>query len=135
MVLQRTPSTSKKLLAGGLLAAALLTLTTTAAMAQRDPAYESARKSGQVGEQTDGYLGIIGSATPAVRDMVRDINIKRKAAYTERASATGSTVEQFAFTSGCNLISKTQPGEKYQTPDGNWQTRDASAPQRDPRCL
>lgn len=135
MVLQRTPSISKRLLAGGLLAAAVLALTTTAAMAQRDPAYESARKSGQVGEQTDGYLGIIGSPTAAVRDMVRDINIKRKAAYTERASATGSTVEQFAFTSGCNLISKTQPGEKYQAPDGSWQTRDESAPQRDPRCL
>lgn len=135
MVLQRTTRKSKSLLAGGLMAAAMLALTTTAAMAQRDPAYEAARKTGQVGEQTDGYLGVIGSATAAVRDLVRDINIKRKAAYTERASATGSTVEQFAFTSGCNLIAKTQPGEKYQAPDGGWQTRDSSPPQRDPRCL
>ena len=32
----------------------------TAAMAQRDPAYEAARSSGQVGEKMDGYLGIVG---------------------------------------------------------------------------
>ena len=65
----------------------------------------------------------------------RDINIKRKAAYTQRASATNSTVEQFAFTTGCNLIAKTAPGEKYQSPDGVWRTRGSEPPMRDSRCL
>ena len=65
---------------------------------------------------------------------MQDINIKRKAAYTERAQATGSTVEQFAFTSGCNLIASTRPGEKYQTPGGVWKTRDEGPPERDARC-
>ena len=84
----------------------------TAAFAQRDPAYAAARSAGQVGEQPDGYLGIVGAATPALRALVADINIKRKAAYTQKASAAGSTVEQMAFTSGCNLIASTAPGEK-----------------------
>ena len=109
-------------------------LAVPSAMAQRDPAYTAARSSGQVGEQPDGYLGFATTPTPEVRALVQDINIKRKAAYTERAKATGSTVEQYAFTTGCNLIAKTAPGEKYRTPDGRWLTRDASAPIRDSRC-
>lgn len=104
------------------------------AMAQRDPAYEAARASGQIGEQPDGYLGIVGSASAEVRDLVADINIKRKAAYT-RGAPQGSTVEQFAFTTACNLIAKTKAGEKYKAPDGSWRTRDASAPVRDSRCI
>ncbi|WP_249276505.1 YdbL family protein [Sphingomonas baiyangensis] len=102
--------------------------------AQRDPVYANARAAGQVGEQTDGYLGTIGAVPAEVRDMVRDINIRRKAAYTRQAG-NQSTVEQFAFVSGCNLIARTEPGEMYQTPGGGWQKRGASPPERDPRCI
>ena len=120
------------------IAALLLGVTATGAMAYqagRDPAYQSARQSGLVGEKADGYLGFVSSPSPAIKALVEDINIKRKAAYTERAAATGSTVEQFAFTSGCNLVANTKPGEKYRTPDGRWLTRDNSPPVRDSRCL
>jgi uncharacterized protein len=104
------------------------------ALAQRDPAYQAARTAGQVGEQPDGYLGYVTPPTPEIRRLVLDINIKRKDAYAQSAAESGSTVEQFAFTTGCNLISRTQPGEKYQAPDGRWLTRDAGPPVRDPRC-
>lgn len=104
-----------------------------AAAQQRDPAYQAARDQGLVGEQPDGYLGIVGAPTPALRALVSDINNKRKKAYTDGAGS-GSTIEQFAFVSGCNLISQTVAGEKYQAPDGRWLTRDASAPVRDARC-
>lgn len=104
------------------------------ASAQRDPAYQAARSQGAVGEQVDGYLGIVSGASAAVRALVDDINIKRKAAYTQQASANGATVEQFAFTTGCRLIAQTRTGEKYQAPDGSWQTRSAGAPIRDSRC-
>lgn len=104
------------------------------AMAQRDPAYAAARSSGQVGEQPDGYLGFASTPTAEVRALVQDLNIKRKASYTEGAQSTGTTVEQYAFTSGCNLIAKTAAGEKYKAPDGSWKTRDGSPPVRDSRC-
>ena len=74
------------------------------------------------------------SATPALRAIVDDINIKRKAVYAEKAQAQHATVEEYAFTSGCLLIANTKPGEKYQAPDGSWQTRGAGAPLRDSRC-
>lgn len=109
-------------------------LLSNAAMAQRDPAYQAARSAGQVGEQTDGYLGHVTPPTPEIRRLVLDINIKRKDAYAVEAAKSRSTVEQFAFTTGCNLIADTKEGEKYQAPDGRWLTRDAGPPVRDPRC-
>lgn len=114
--------------------AAILALFPTAAVAQRDPAYAAARSSGQVGEQPDGYLATVGAASGELRALVSSINIQRKAKYTQSAQASGATVEQMAFTSGCNLIEQTQPGEKYRAPDGVWKTRSAAAPVRDSRC-
>jgi len=115
-----------------LAATALCTGTVTAQ--GRDPVYAAARAAGQVGEQPDGYLGVVGEATPAIRALVNSINIQRKAAYTRGAGA-GATIEQFAFVSGCNLIAKTVPGEKYKTPGGEWKTRTAAPPERDQRCV
>lgn len=106
----------------------------TQASAQRSAEYETARGQGLIGEKPDGYLGIVGNAPANVQRMVDDINIKRKAAYTQRAPQNGSTVEQFAFISGCNLIARTQPGEKYMAPDGSWKTCTSAAPERDSRC-
>lgn len=119
-----------------LAAAAAIAFVAAPALAQRDPAYAAARAAGQVGEQPDGYLGIVGSPTPALQALVNNINIQRKKQYTTQAqAAAGSTVQQMAFVTGCNLILRTAPGEKYQAPDGRWLTRGAEAPVRDPRCL
>jgi len=116
-------------------AAVMLAGVSTAALAQRDPAYAAARSAGQVGEQPDGYLGVVGGGDAQLRALVSNINIQRKAAYTQKAQASGATVEQLAFTSGCNLIAQTGAGEKYKAPDGAWKTRTAAAPDRDPRCV
>jgi len=118
-----------------LIAALAAVAVPVAAWAQRDPAYAAARAAGEVGEQPDGYLGVVGSGSASLRALVSNINIQRKAAYTQKAQASGATVEQLAFTSGCNLIAQTKPGEKYRTPGGAWETRGAGAPQRDPRCV
>ena len=112
--------------------AVALTGLSAAAMAQRDPAYAAAREAKQVGEQPDGYLGVVSGGV-AVQALVRDINIKRKAAYTASAQASGSTVEQFAFTSGCNLVAKVGQGEMYKTPSGQWK-ENSGTPELDGRC-
>lgn len=104
------------------------------ALADRDPAYEAARAAGQVGEMMDGYLGVVGAGDAELRRMVNDLNIKRKAVYAEKAQAQHATLEEYAFTSGCVLISQTKPGEKYQAPGGGWKTRTSAPPDRDPRC-
>jgi len=118
-----------------LAAALLVPVMAGGALAQvRDPAYAAARAAGQVGEMPTGYLGIVGASTPEPKRLVDDINIKRKAVYAERAQAQHATVEEYAFTTGCKLVMQTQPGEKYQTPDGSWQVRGGGAPVRDSRC-
>ena len=114
--------------------AALSMAVPAAAWIQRDPAYAAARVQGQVGEKMDGYLGTVGSQSQAIRDLVADINIKRRANYTQRAKAQNATLEEYALTQGCLLIARTEPGEKYPAPDGSWQTRTSAPPQRDPRC-
>lgn len=133
MTTAKSPAIPRRWLAAGAVLVVLSGLG-TAAHAQRDPVYASARASGQIGEKTDGYLGFVGSPSADVKRVVDDLNIKRRALYSERASASNATVEEFAFTSGCRLILQTVPGEKYQAPDGSWQTRGAAAPLRDNRC-
>lgn len=99
-----------------------------------NPALEAARNAGQVGERTDGYLGFPGTPTAEVRRLADEVNIKRRTIYVERAQANHVTVEDYAFTTACKLILKTDPGEKYQAPDGSWKVRTAEAPLRDNRC-
>ncbi len=104
------------------------------AQAQRDPAYQAARAAGQVGEKMDGYLGFVTPPSATLRALVEDLNIKRKATYAEKAQASSATVEEYALTSGCRLILQTVAGERYQAPDGSWQTRTSAPPIRDGRC-
>lgn len=128
----------RNLVRGGMLAvaagAALAVGIAAPAMAQRDPAYAAAREAGKVGEGRDGYLGIVGQPTPELQRLVDDINIKRRAVYARKARENNATIEEFAFTAGCQAILRTEPGEKYQAPDGSWKTRTSAPPERDPRC-
>ena len=114
---------------GGMVA---LALAGSSALAQASE-YAAAKAAGQIGEKIDGYVALV-TGPGSLRAVVDDINIKRKAVYAERAQANHATVEEFAFSAGCNLIAKTRPGEKYQVPDGSWQARGAGTPQRDSRC-
>ena len=116
-------------LVGGMLA---LALAGSSALAQGSE-YAAAKTAGQIGEKIDGYVALV-TGPGALRAVVDDINIKRKAVYAERAQANHATVEEFALSAGCNLIAKTRTGEKYQAPDGSWQVRGPGAPLRDSRC-
>lgn len=129
-----TRTAPRRLLAVSLAALALASGAVPALAQQRDPAYAAARAAGQVGEKMDGYLGIVGAETPELRRIVNDINIKRRALYSQRAQANKATLEEYALTAGCQAILATSPGEKYQAPDGSWKTRTAASPLRDPRC-
>ena len=124
----------QKLALTGAAGAIALTGMVSVAQAQRDPAYAAARSSGQVGEKMDGYLGVVGAASADLQRLVNDINIKRRAVYSQRAQQANATLEEYALTAGCQAIAKTVPGEKYQSPDGTWQTRTSAPPLRDPRC-
>lgn len=100
----------------------------------RSPEYAAARSAGKVGEQQDGYLGVVGSQPPAIVAMVRDLNNKRRAVYTDGAASSKSTVQEYATATACRLLADTTPGEKYQSPSGAWETRGAAMPPRPAGC-
>ncbi len=119
---------------GSVLAALAFGVVASPVLAQRDPAFDAARAAGQVGEMMNGYVGIITDVAPTIQAMVNDINQRRRAVYTARAQAEGVTLEAYAMAVGCQAIARTVPGEKYEAPDGSWQTRTTAPPIRDPRC-
>jgi uncharacterized protein YdbL (DUF1318 family) len=115
----------KLILAAGIGLGAVLGTTTAYAMLQ--DASAQLRASGQVGEQADGYLGLVGSAPAAVRAQVDSVNIKRRAYYTDLAAKRGAKIEEVAATTACELFrTKVAPGQYYRLPDGVWRQRDSA---------
>jgi len=96
--------------------------------------YAAAKAAGLIGEKVDGYVAVVGAGDAELRRIADDTNIKRKAVYAAKAQEQHVTIEEYAFATGCTLIAKTEPGEKYQTPSGAWKTRGAGPPERDARC-
>lgn len=114
----------------GMTVAALLALVPAVALAQD---WKAAVAAGTIGEQSDGYLAVVGGNT-GLAATVAGINIQRKKAYTERAAAEGATVEAMGIASGCNQIKRLAPGAKYRLVGGGWQTVGQGPLQLDPRC-
>ena len=87
------------------------------------------RSTGQVGEQWDGYLGVVGSAGADIRARVDAVNIKRRALYTQQATAANAMVESMAVATGCKLLAtKVGAGQYYKLPDGVWRQREGNNP-------
>lgn len=109
-----------------LLAAALA----VPALAQSDPLAQ-ARAAGQIGEQADGYLGVVSGASVSAdaRARMDQLNIRRRAAYTQRAQASNVSANEMAAAVACEIFSGRIPvGERYRDESGAWRQRTASAP-------
>ena len=99
---------------------------------QRDTAYQSARSAGR-SARSRRLFGVVGSQSAAGAEHGQRPNIAG-ARTTRKGQEQGVTLQEYAITQRLHLISRTQAGEKYQAPDGSWQTRGAGAPVRDARC-
>jgi uncharacterized protein YdbL (DUF1318 family) len=101
----------------------------SAAYAMQGDAAGQLRASGQVGEQADGYLGLVASAPAAVRAQMDSINIQRRAAYTQLAAQRGATIEEVAAATACQLFAtRVGPGQHYRLTDGVWRRRNGNEP-------
>ena len=83
--------------------------------------------AGQVGERADGYLGVRGSVSDAVKAEVEQINIKRRALYTSRAQERGVAVEAIAAATACQAMQRVGVGQAYNL-GGGWAVRGAGDP-------
>jgi uncharacterized protein YdbL (DUF1318 family) len=118
---------NKKLtIIAGLVAGIVVIAGAGIAIAQSGGLVSAALADGTVGEQADGYLGIRGSVSAEVRAEVDALNIKRRAAYTQRAAQKGATVKEVAAAVGCEtLASRVPTGRAYLLPDGVWRVKGA----------
>ncbi|MEA3040883.1 MAG: uncharacterized protein QOC65_372 [Sphingomonadales bacterium] len=87
------------------------------------------RATGLVGEQYDGYLGLVGAAPPRVRSEMDAVNIRRRAHYTELARLRRARVEEVGVAAACEILAgRVGPGQYYLLPDGVWRRRDGNEP-------
>lgn len=113
----------KKILAAAVLAAGLLVSAAPASAASAT--IENAKNSCIVGEQADGYLGVVSGAeaSEALRREVRDINQQRKAAYADLARRNGVTIEVTAALTAEKLMNQARSGQCVRLESGAWVKR------------
>jgi uncharacterized protein YdbL (DUF1318 family) len=105
-----------------LLPIAVLVALAGAAAAASDLA--SAKKSGWVGEQSDGYVGLVIADAPAdAKALVQRINDGRRAEYGRIAQANGLSVDTVAGEAGLKLIDRAAPGEYVKDSTGRWKKK------------
>jgi len=78
----------------------------------------TAKAAGQIGEQLNGYLGVVSSAPADVRALVQDINQKRRAVYQNIASKNGTSLQVVEQMAAKKAINKTPSGQYVQSPGG-----------------
>ena len=95
-----------------------------------DPVVESARASGFVGEQADGYLGLHSGGPADLKAHVDAINIQRRAIYTNTASSKpGVAVADVGAAAACQqLRNRVAVGNWYRDQSGQWRQHTATAP-------
>lgn len=85
-------------------------------------AIESAKASGIVGEQVDGYLGFVSGAAPdaALQAEVDENNIQRRNLYTQTASQQGVSVDAVAQIAGAQQVERAPAGQYVKDSTGAW---------------
>jgi uncharacterized protein YdbL (DUF1318 family) len=82
---------------------------------------EAAKAAGTVGEQADGYLGLVkGSADAATTAAVNAINAGRRDVYSQTATKTGVTPDAAGQATGAQLIEKLPAGQFFKPLAGSW---------------
>lgn len=79
---------------------------------------DEAKDDGLVGEQEDGYLGVVVQQKDAVK-LVTEVNALRKAKYAELAAKNGITLEQVEKLAAKKAYQKTDSGH-YLKSNGQW---------------
>ncbi len=82
---------------------------------------KTAKEQGWVGEQNNGYLGLVrGDAPPDIKALVADVNGQRKAQFTQIATKNGIADTEAAKVFAREAAERTLPGNYIQNPSGAW---------------
>jgi len=79
------------------------------------------KADGLIGEQADGYLGLVSQNVPAdIKKLVAEVNAKRKAGYQQIAAKQGTSLSEVEKVGGNTAIEKTLPGNYIRDANGVW---------------
>lgn len=93
------------------------------ASSAQTPTVNAARQAGAIGERFDGYIGFVAVPSPALRNQVGAINIRRRSLYSNLARSRGVSPQEVGITAGCQLLARVQVGQAYMLTDGRWRRR------------
>jgi uncharacterized protein YdbL (DUF1318 family) len=102
----------------------MLAFALVGALALATPAWsldlDGARAQGLLGEQADGYVGVVpAKPSPEIVALAEQVNARRRAHYEEIAARNGTPVEAVAALAGKKLIETAPPGQ-WVKPKGGW---------------
>ncbi|MCL1094704.1 YdbL family protein [Shewanella kaireitica] len=80
---------------------------------------QDAKAQGLVGEQTNGYLGLVKSSAEA-KTLVSSVNAKRKSHYQKIAKKNNISLNDVAKLAAEKAIKGTKKGQYIQTASGKW---------------
>ncbi len=80
----------------------------------------SAKSAGIIGEQANGYIGIVKAAPADVKQLVKSVNAKRKAKYKQIAKKQKISLGDVEKIGGKKAIAKTKSGNYVKKPGKGW---------------
>jgi len=108
-------------LLGAALAGAFLAPAAFAQAANSKTVVDAAKAAGVVGEQADGFLGIVSGGDGAVQAAVAEINAGRAQVYREAAAKSGATPAAAGASAFVTTIQpRLAPGTYYKPNGGGW---------------
>lgn len=82
---------------------------------------DSAKQQGLVGEQMNGYLGLIDSANSDAAALVTEINRKRKTHYQGIANKQNTALDNIQQIAGEKLIQRARSSGQYYQTNSGWE--------------
>ena len=107
----------RRILSSIVLALALMVGATLPASARP---LEAERAQGLVGDQADGYLGMVSGGNPALQGQVAQINAERAQQYAVIAKQQGTTATAVGAITGQQLYQSTPSGQYFRDANGSW---------------
>ncbi len=82
------------------------------------------KADGLIGEQANGYLGLVDQNAPAsVKSLIANINAKRKAGYEKIAQQQGTSLSDVEKVGGNKAIARTVSGNYIREAGGGWRKK------------
>ncbi|MDB5425197.1 MAG: hypothetical protein JWQ29_2613 [Phenylobacterium sp.] len=114
--------THRHIITLAVLAALAVPVAAFAQSAQTKATVDSAKAAGIVGEQADGFLGlVVPTADPAIKTAVAEINAGRAELYRQAAAKNGVTPAAAGAAAFETVVkAKLRPGDYYRPAGGGW---------------